>query len=97
MCRENGTLGTVFGLLFGQHDKDNFALSSIIIGQGIVVIKSSLEGEWVGMWVVLTPEPCISDEHNWHMHIPAPFPETVVYSAFISTHGKIKSSGLCNI
>jgi hypothetical protein len=77
MHKENGTSGTVFSLLFGPHDKDNFALSSIIIGQGIVIIKPSLEGEWIGMRVVSSPEPTLLNEPNWNMFIPGPFLETV--------------------
>jgi hypothetical protein len=73
--REHG--GTVFGLLFATNDKEKFALSEIVMGEGLIVIKPVLEGEWFGMRVLSSPEPSLTEVPSWDRYLPLPFPDTV--------------------
>ena len=67
----------MFGLIFLLNDKENFQLSNLRIGCGIAVVNPQLEGEWAGMRVLWTPEPCLRGPENWEKHIPSPLPESV--------------------
>jgi hypothetical protein len=88
----------VFGLLFGTGGKDNFSLSAISLGHGIVILKPCLEGEWVGMKVISTPEPCLSCEESWAPFIPSPFPELVSTSKhFIGLYAFIRLLLFCSV
>lgn len=70
----------MFGLLFGAKDADNFKLSlNVRVGLGIIILKPRLEGEWMGMKLVSTPEPCVIDVANWQHYIPESLPETVSF------------------
>jgi hypothetical protein len=75
--REEGDSGDVFGLLYNANDRNNFALSPIAVGGGIIIINPQLEGEWAGMRMVWSPEPCLPTPVNWQSFVPNPFPDTV--------------------
>lgn len=49
------------------------------MGLGITIFKPCLEGEWNGMKVFTTPEPCLDCELNWKEFVPNPLPETVSF------------------
>jgi hypothetical protein len=54
-----------------------FKQSSIILGQGIIILNPLLEGEWGGSVIVSSPEPCVPRDADWSPNIPDPFPESV--------------------
>jgi len=64
-------------VLFKREDHTNFNLSPVVVGGGIIVIKPQLEGEWAGMRVVWSPEPCLPNNANWEPFVPNPIPDTV--------------------
>ena len=68
--------------MFAQSDKDNFSLSSITVGEGIAIIKPVLEGEWAGIKIFTSPEPCLRIDTDWTPFLPAPFPETVCCAVY---------------
>lgn len=76
-CSEKGARGKVFRIVFNIDDKPNFALSQLVVGAGIVVVKPQLEGVWIGMRVFSTPEPCLPGQPNWTAFVPQPFPDNV--------------------
>ena len=69
--------GDVFAVLFNADDRQRFQISNIVIGQGIIIIKPQLEGEWRGIQIVHTPEPCLPGDTNWMPFLPTPFPDRV--------------------
>jgi hypothetical protein len=77
MCSEAGEGGNVFAVIFNTEDKTIFGLSRMAIGSGIVIVKPQLEGEWAGIRIVSTPEPCLPGRQNWSGFFPDPFPESV--------------------
>lgn len=64
-------------MIFNTTDRDNFVLSMKSIGEGVVVIKPQLEGEWCGITILWTPEPLLSAETNWNAFMPVPFSDSV--------------------
>ena len=53
--RENNSSGNIFGVIFGACDKDKFAMSNIIIGEGVLIIKPCLEGERADIRIFTAP------------------------------------------
>jgi hypothetical protein len=39
-------VGTVFCVMFEQHDKSKYSLSDLEVGFGIAILNPSSEGEW---------------------------------------------------
>lgn len=76
---ERGESGNVFGLIFNGNsgDREHFALSRLVIGRGLLVVKPQLEGMWCNMPVVWSPDPCLESPTNWSAFVPTPFPESV--------------------
>jgi len=70
-------MGDVSAVLFNADYRQRFQLSNIVIGQGIIVVKPQLEGEWRGIQIVHTPEPCLPGDTNWRPFLSSPFPDRV--------------------
>jgi hypothetical protein len=72
--RESGETGDVFVHLYHSNpsDEERFALSQFIIGKGVIVVKSQLQGEWHNMPIIWSPEPCLDSKINWDAYLPTP-------------------------
>ena len=77
MSSSSGETGEVFALVFHFADKESFALSPILMGQGITIVRPQIEGTWAGMTVVWSPEPCLPGPINWSPWLAIPIPDTV--------------------
>jgi len=78
LCSEEGDqTADVFAVLFHPDDRQRFLLSNIEIGQGVIVVKPQLEGEWRGLRLLHTAEPCLPGNVNWIPFLPIPFPDRV--------------------
>ena len=53
-------------------------MSKIVIGNGLKILKPAKEGNWSGMPVLSSPEPCLNGEKNWLPHTPEVFPESLI-------------------
>lgn len=69
--------GIVFAVIFENGARETFAMSTVVIGEGVMVVKPLLEGEWNGIRIFSTQEPCLSIVRKWKPFIPMPMPETV--------------------
>ena len=76
----------MFALLYLNEDKDNVILSPTAVGKAITIVNPQLEGEWLGLRVIHSAEPCLPGDVEWEAFVPAPFPELVsLPHSFIGT------------
>ena len=77
LLRENDNTGIVFGIIFGARNKDKFALSNMIVGESILILKPCLDGKWAYIRTFTSSEPSLLSEPNRIDFIPSPFPKSV--------------------
>lgn len=76
-CSESGETKEMFAVIFGVDEKENFLLSKLRIGEGNMVLKPQLEGEWLGLHILSTGEPLLT---SMALHLefrPTTFPSSV--------------------
>lgn len=76
---ESGECGNVFAVLFHNNagDRQKFALSQSVVGQGIQIVKPQLEGMWSNMCIIWSTDPMLPSDVNRSGFVPKPFPESV--------------------
>jgi hypothetical protein len=62
-------------VLFGNGGHDNF--DDEVKHRSVHSIKPVLVGEWFGIKILTSPEPCLECGANWMPFMPPPLPETV--------------------
>jgi hypothetical protein len=75
--RDDSDGGDVFAILFANEEKTTFELSHVSVGRSLVIISPHLEGEWAGMRVLQSDDPCLPVALQWRPFFPTPMPSSV--------------------